>query len=1212
MKKKGLLTIFSISMFGLLISTNLLNKESNYNDLNIKDKEYIILFNSKSEKANFLNEISTYKKYIDIKKDYSGLIDGYVVSSSSSLSSYLSSKNGISVFEENKIIASVPSTTYDSSKVYTTPLKNNSKVTMDVPSESKEGEGTLIAVLDTSFTLDHNAFTNLSSSTKKKLSKSDVDTIVKDKDFAATNLSSYYYNDKIPYYHDYGGKVSGSSLIEDNNVESAYSAHGMHVASIATANGSIYQGIASAAQLAFMKISAESGKSEVIRTESYLSALNDCYLLDVDVINMSFGAALSEDIDEATQLAINKLKDKGVVIAVAAGNDGKGNWAQSGVYQTSTLDFVNDGTIGTMNVYEGVTSVASANVIDDDALNSSIALSDGTLLKSARDQVYANRSSQDTITLPNLKFSTLIDDDKTSISLEYVMVPGIGKESDYDNIDVKGKIAVIKRGESTFLEKIRVASSKGAIACIIGNNVDNEQLGILSFDKSINFIPTMSIELSDYNLLENEENKVITITKNLTSSFSSEGTNDKLEIVNDISSIGQNVAGAYNLNSTGTSNISNGYVYMDGTSMASPNYAGAAALIIGEQEFDSEEDELEYKESLLARTMSTASIIYESEDVPVSVRKQGAGIVDVSKAIESDIYLSGNTSDGAKIELKNNDDIKNGNINLNFSIHNENKKKGTYKAKLLVTTNDTTTYNSDEYKDVLLKKDSSQSLGVKEFDISLSGEELQEVSLSYSLSDEIKSYLDETFTSGTFIEGYVVLTSDDSSFTSLSIPYMGFYGDYNKVDAVEPFTFERDENKTYASDLLNNLCKVTGIKKTNANFNSLIAVTNADSKGSIDGVNDVIKTDANPTSIYMEVSTSLDENGKYHIYAGRKGVSDTLYIQQFVNRTVEYSDVNIINSNGETVLEDHMFDSLYGGDDNLMLYKSVALTTLFGSTTPEEDKNYNYVAHRAYTILSLKSDNHYYEDGTYTLKFTYHLMDGSVQEKEYVLEIGEISTGVASVKNSIINEDEIILYFDKEISKATINGSTLGTIEKEDGLYKVTFNISSLYDELYLNGGYFNVMDTEYNNMVGIITSKIEAILISTSISKNYSFKFKDTSYSDLSDSTLRTITIYDGGKVAKFNGTYTLILNMGKEYQNSDVKAYNYEAKTLKEVDYNFNNGVLTINGVSKSFVIQGKKSSSINSSTLFIICGVSAGVIILGVLGTTLVLTLKKKRSK
>lgn len=57
-------------------------------------------------------------------------------------------------------------------------------------------------------------------------------------------------------------------------------------------------------------------------------------------------------------------------------------------------------------------------------------------------------------------------------TLEYVMVPGLGEEADYEGLDVTGKIAVVQRGGLNFGTKAENASKAGAAACIIYDNVN--------------------------------------------------------------------------------------------------------------------------------------------------------------------------------------------------------------------------------------------------------------------------------------------------------------------------------------------------------------------------------------------------------------------------------------------------------------------------------------------------------------------------------------------------------------------------------------------------------------------------------------------------------------------------------------------------------------------------------------------------------------------
>lgn len=81
------------------------------------------------------------------------------------------------------------------------------------------------------------------------------------------------------------------------------------------------------------------------------------------------------------------------------------------------------------------------------------------------------------------------------------------------------------------------------------------------------------------------------------------------------------------------------YTMMSGTSMASPNAAGAFAVMLealAEQGLTGEEA-LNMAEGLLE---STARILTDEAGVPLSPRQQGAGLIQVSTALETPVVLS--------------------------------------------------------------------------------------------------------------------------------------------------------------------------------------------------------------------------------------------------------------------------------------------------------------------------------------------------------------------------------------------------------------------------------------------------------------------------------------------------------------------------------------------------------------------------------------------
>ncbi|MBD1843266.1 M28 family peptidase [Cyanobacteria bacterium FACHB-63] len=66
-----------------------------------------------------------------------------------------------------------------------------------------------------------------------------------------------------------------------------------------------------------------------------------------------------------------------------------------------------------------------------------------------------------------------------------VVVPNVGRPNDFASIDVKGAIAVVRRGEIPFSQKVDNAAKAGAIAVIVINSEDKPLRGTLSSPAAI-------------------------------------------------------------------------------------------------------------------------------------------------------------------------------------------------------------------------------------------------------------------------------------------------------------------------------------------------------------------------------------------------------------------------------------------------------------------------------------------------------------------------------------------------------------------------------------------------------------------------------------------------------------------------------------------------------------------------------------------------------
>ena len=198
----------------------------------------------------------------------------------------------------------------------------------------------------------------------------------------------------------------------------------------------------------------------------------------------------------------------------------------------SLLENPDTGLVGTPATYSAALSVAS---VDNDGYT----------------QLYITVDGQEFGYLDTAaKAATNFQENFRNKELEYVMVPGYGADSDYEGIDVTGKVAVISRGTSSFPEKQSIAQAHGAIAAIIYNN----ELGVIrmQINDGEGNIPAISVTLACGEALKNGSGK-LTVCNGDTklfrldrtvSSFSSWGVTPDLKLKPEISGVGGSIYSA--------------------------------------------------------------------------------------------------------------------------------------------------------------------------------------------------------------------------------------------------------------------------------------------------------------------------------------------------------------------------------------------------------------------------------------------------------------------------------------------------------------------------------------------------------------------------------------------------------------------------------------------------------------------------------------------
>lgn len=686
------------------------------------------------------------------------------------------------------------------------------------------GKGMLVAVLDTGCDESHPAFRvpinslideeNAALGSYPLVTKTEVAANVftgtgglyaLDK---VTTVDDVYYSEKIPFAYDYADK--------DANVFPEYSSHGTHVAGI-IGGGEILEikdadgrpvtnkageelnfvGVAPNAQLAICKVFTDNENSEVLggaETVDIVAALEDCVKLGVDVINMSLGssAGFSEASDEYMQKQVYaSIKEAGISLVVAASNDYSAGYGSA--YGTNLTSAPDAGTVGAPSTYDGALSVASINGQRAPYLigNPGTANESYAYFTEASDG-YGN--AQNFIDGVFAKKGVTGD----TLDIEYVVIPGYGKSFNYAGKNVVGKIALVSRGgEVTFQEKQEAAKDSGAAGVVIYNNVSGVIRMSLGEDR--NPIPACSITMDIASgLLAGAVGGKGTFRIDRSQSagpfmsdFSSWGPTPDLRLKPEITAHGGEIISA----------VSGGWAEYSGTSMASPNMAGAMSLIL--QYITDNATELGVagdKPAMVALAnqlvMSTATIARNEFNDPYSPRKQGAGLANISNVVNTDAYVSimganGQIKDKTKIELGD-DRTKKGVYQLDFIVNNISDRAKSYTVDIYTMTETVASDGRTVAERSKMLSDSKVTVdGGATFTVAAGSSATKRVTVE--LSDAARKYLDDSFANGMYVEGFVRLFDQDTDANKaidLNVPWLAFYGDWYASPMMDITSFE--------------------------------------------------------------------------------------------------------------------------------------------------------------------------------------------------------------------------------------------------------------------------------------------------------------------------------------------------------------------------------------------------------------------------------------
>lgn len=616
-----------------------------------------------------------------------------------------------------------------------------------------QGEGTLISIIDTG--IDHNhkdMRLDQDGKDKAKLTKSAVEKKIEELGRGT------YLSDKVPFGYNYADKNITAKDLTD-------SMHGMHVAGIAAANGedsevekgAAVDGVAPDAQLLAMKVFSNGPGSSGAWTDDVVAAIEDSVLLGADVINMSLGSnAGFMDPEDPEQIAVKRATDAGVSVVVSAGN----SQYSTAPYKFDSMKDI--GVVGSPGVAKDTLQVANFenNNVTSPALTLNV---DGA------------KSGMFGYTQSDVPVSVAFKADQ---QLEVVYC-GLGKVEDFTGKDIKGKIALIERGEIGFLDKKVNAQAAGAAGVIVYNNAAGGESYISMIANPDAKIPGVFVKRSSGLKIKealDAKKKVALVFGNETVSeanadagdfddSTSWGTAPNLEFKPEISAPGGDIYSTVN---------DNKYETMSGTSMAAPHATGGQALII--QGIRKNNPNIKGRDlSRLARftAINTAQVRMDKEhpDTPYSPRRQGAGMMQIKNAIENSVILTYKKDGNAVTALKEIGKT----TEFELQLENLGDKEVAYKVSHLggVLTDAKLTTASKMHYDVQLAEDQANvKFSNNEVKVPAKGKTTVKVTLNVTDKVELER----------FIEGFIKFEATGAP--SLVMPYIGYYGDWSKEEII--------------------------------------------------------------------------------------------------------------------------------------------------------------------------------------------------------------------------------------------------------------------------------------------------------------------------------------------------------------------------------------------------------------------------------------------
>jgi minor extracellular serine protease Vpr len=510
--------------------------------------------------------------------------------------------------------------------------------------------------------------------------------------------------------------------------------HGTHVSGIVGASGAV-TGVAPGVTYSAYRVFGCVGSTTA---DIMVAAMEQIGKDGADVLNMSIGSAFTWPQYPTAQAADRLVQKKGVIVVASGGNNGA-----NGLYAT-----------GAPALGEKVISVAS---FDNTHIRANAFTLSPDNLAIGYFQAAASPTAPTSGTFPMARTGTTA----TPNDACNAVAPPLGS--------LNGKIVLIRRGTCGFYEKAFNAQTAGAIGVVIYNNVagiQNITVAPVPVTAPPITIPVVSVSQADGGVINGRlasgpvsltwTTQSVSLGANATanriSAFSSYGLSPTLSIKPNLGAPGGFIYSTYPLELGGHATIS-------GTSMSSPHTAGAVALLLqAHPGLSAEEARTRLQNTALPKLWSLNTSLGFLDHV----HRQGAGMIQIADAAQTTASVTPSELALGESQL--------GPATRTLTVQNNGAAAVTFTLShvaALATGPDTFTL-------AFFNAPSTVSFSSPSVNVPAGGSATVDVTISPNTGLADRS----------LYGGYILFSP--SSGNPLRVPFAGFKGDYQSIQAITP------------------------------------------------------------------------------------------------------------------------------------------------------------------------------------------------------------------------------------------------------------------------------------------------------------------------------------------------------------------------------------------------------------------------------------------